>query len=150
MRYHPFAAAALALAAAPAAAQTGFPSEMDDDIARSLPHPYDIEDAGDTLGRAVGAVLNVPIGGVVQAVDPSARVHRDETIADVAGRDDPYFRDRVADSVGGLTIGMADMMRKVAVVAPALRRSLADLERSLGGALRDLPRDRDYDRGWDD
>jgi len=139
------AAIACALpAAASAQYSPSFPEEMDDDIARSLPHPYDVEEAGDRLGSAVGAILNVPIGGVVQAIDPAARARRNDTIADVAGRDDPYFEERIEDDVRGLTLKSADLMRQLSVVAPVLRRSLADLERNLEGAIRRGP-DRDYE-----
>jgi hypothetical protein len=112
-----------------------FPEEMDEDIARSLPHPYDVEEAGDRMGRAVGAILNVPIGDVVRSVDPTAPVRRDDTIADVAGHDDPYFEERIEDEVRGLTLNAADLVRQMAVAAPALRRSLADLERNLEDAI---------------
>jgi hypothetical protein len=147
MRKLILAATALAFAipaAASAQSSPSFPEEMDEDIARSLPHPYDVEEAGDRLGSAVGAILNVPIGGVVQAIDPSARARRNDTIADVAGRDDPYFEERIEDDVRGLTMKSADLMRHLSVVAPALRRSLAELERNLEGAIRQRP-DRDYD-----
>ncbi len=138
MRKYILAAAAIACAvpaAASAQSSPSFPREMDDDIAQSLPHPYDVEEAGDRLGRAVGAIANVPIGDVVRSVDPTARVRRDDTIADVAGDGDPYFEERLEDEVRGLTLNAADLVRQMAVVAPALRRSLADLERNLEGAL---------------
>ncbi|HEX8442301.1 MAG TPA: hypothetical protein VF631_01500 [Allosphingosinicella sp.] len=139
------AAIACALpAAASAQSSATFPEEMDEEIVRSLPHPYDVEEAGDRLGSAVGAILNVPIGGVIQAIDPAARAHRNDTVADVAGRDDPFFEERVEDDVRGLTLKTADLMRQLTVVAPVLRRSLADLERNLEGAIRQRP-DRDYD-----
>ncbi len=130
------AAIACALpAAASAQSSPNFPAEMDRDIVDSLPHPYEVEEQGDRLGRAVGAIVNVPIGDVVRAIDPTAPVGRDSTIADVAGRDDPYFQERLEDDVRGLTLGAADLVRQMGVVAPALRRSLADLERNLEGAL---------------
>jgi hypothetical protein len=122
-----------------------FPEEMDADIVESLPHPYDVEEAGDRLGQAVGAILDVPIGGVVQAIDPAARARRDDTLGDVAGRDDPDFEARIEDDVRGMTLKTADLMRQLSVVAPALRRSLADLERNLGTAIRRGERDYDGD-----
>jgi hypothetical protein len=134
------AAAAIAFAlpaAASAQSSPTFPEEMDEDIIASLPHPYEVEETGDQLGRAVGAIVNVPIGDVVRAIDPTAPVRRDSTIADMAGRGDPYFEERLEDEVRGLTIGAADLVRGMAVMAPALRRSLADLERNLGRAMRD-------------
>jgi hypothetical protein len=129
------AAAALAFAAPALAQPIPYSDPRDEEIARSLPHPYDVEEAGDKMGRAVGAILDVPIGGVVQAVDPTSRVRRNETIADVAGRDDPYFEERVQDKLHGLTLGAADLVRQMAVVAPALRRSLDDLRRNMDQAL---------------
>jgi hypothetical protein len=125
----------------PAEAPPAYPDPADDEFTRALPHPYDVEEAGDTLGRAVGAIMNVPVGGVVQAVDPTTRVRRDETLGDLARRDDPHAEERIQDEMQVLTMKMADMMRQVAVVAPVLRRSLADLERDLGRAI-------DPDRGY--
>ena len=121
-----------------------FPAEMDQDIVRSLPHPYDVEDAGEKLGDTLGAILDVPIGGVVQSIDPTARVRRDDTIADVAGRDDPEFEARLQDDVRGMSLKAADLVRQLTVAAPALRRSLAELERNLNSAVRRGGPDRDY------
>lgn len=141
-------AAAIGLAmpaVASAQSSSSFPEELDADITESLPHPYDVEEAGDRLGSAVGAILDVPIGGVVQAIDPTAPVRRDETLGDVAGRDDPDFEARIEDDVRGMTLKGADLMRQLAVAAPALRRSLAELERNLAGAIRRSERDGDKD-----
>ena len=151
MRKLILAAAVMAFAlpaAASAQSSSSFPEEMDEDIARSLPHPAEVEAMADVAGRAAEAVLDVPIGGVIQAIDPSRRVRRDDTIADVSR--DPYLRDRVRHSVDDVAIGMGDVMAQVAVVAPALRRSLADLERNLDRAIYDARRGRDRDRDYYD
>jgi hypothetical protein len=147
MRNLIIAASAIAFAASAAQAQSSptFPAEMDDDIVRSLPPPEVIEDMAHTVGRAAEAILDVPIGGVVRAIDPSQRVRRDETIGDLAQRDDPYARERIRDSVGGLAAGMGGMMASVAVLAPALRRSLADLEQNMERAMRESRNGRRYD-----
>ncbi len=157
MRLYIFAASALAFAA-PALAQSSpsFPQEMDREIVRSLPAPGEVEDMAGAAGRAAEAILDVPIGGVVRAIDPTRRVPRDATVAEMAGRDDPYLRERVRDSVDGLAIGLGDMVGQVAVIAPELRRSLAGLEHSLERAMRTARdrnhdrRDRDYDRDYED
>lgn len=109
-------------------------------IVDALPHPYDVEAAGDTLRDAVDAISGVRIGNVVRAIDPAARIPADATIADVAGRDDPAFRDRLQDEVAGLSGKAADMVRGLTAAVPALERSLAELERSLAGVLGNLPR----------
>jgi len=147
LRYFILAASMVALAAPAAQAQTSpsFPREMDRDIVRSLPAPDEVEDMAGVAGRAAEAILDVPIGGVVRAIDPTRRVPRDATVGEMAGRDDPYLRERVRDSVDGLAVGMGDMIAQVAVIAPELRRALAGVELSLERAIR-TGRDRDYDR----
>ncbi len=151
MRFLILAASTLALSATAAQAQSSpsFPEEMDEEIVRNVPPPEAMEDMADTVGRAAEAVLDVPIGGVVRAIDPSRRVHPRETVGDVAGRSDPYVRERIRDSVDDLAVGMGDVAARVAVVAPALRRSLADLERNLDRALGGGRHERDYDYDYD-
>jgi hypothetical protein len=144
------AASLIAFAAPAALAQSSptFPREMDEEIVRSLPHPAEVEDMADTAGAAAEAILDVPIGGVVRAIDPRRRVHRDDTVEDVVGEDDPYIRDRIRESTADLAVGMGDIVAQVAVVAPELRRALAGLEHSLDRSVRDI-RDRRYRRGYD-
>jgi len=151
LRHLIFAASMLAFTAPAAYSQSSptFPQEMDDRIVRSLPDPREVEDMAHGLGSAAEAILDVPVGNVVRAIDPTRRVPRDATLGEVAGGGDPYLRERVRDSVGGLTAGMGDMMAQIAVVAPALRSSLAHLERNLERAMRDSRRGRDYDRARD-
>lgn len=128
--------AVAAVFAVPAAAQV----PPGDDIVSALPHPYDVEAAGDRIGAAVGAIVNVPIGDVVRAIDPASRVRRDTTIADVAGRDDPDFQNRLQDEVSGLSGKAADAVRGIAAAAPGLQRSLGDALRNLEAALGGLDR----------
>ena len=162
MRRLILAASLLAFAAPAAYAQSSqsFPREMDEDIVRNLPHPGEVEDMADTAGRAAEAILDVPIGGVVRAIDPRQRVHRNDTVEDVVGRDDPYIRDRIRNSTADLAVGMGDLMSQVAVMAPEMRRALAGLEHSLERSIRDARErrrgrdygrdyDREYDRGYD-
>jgi hypothetical protein len=154
LRHFLLAASLLAFAAPAAYAQSSqsFPSEMDEDIVRSLPHPGEVEDVADTAGRAAEAILDVPVGGVVRAIDPSRRVRRDDTLEDVVGRRDPYLRQRIRNSTDEIAIGMGDIVAQMAVVAPELRRALAGVEQSLERSMRDVRerrRDRDYDRRYD-
>ena len=151
MRNFILATSMIALAAPAAQAQSSpsFPREMDREIVRSLPAPEEVEDMAGVAGRAAEAILDVPIGGVVRAIDPTRRVPRDATVGEMAGRDDPYLRERVRDSVDGLAVGMGDMIAQVAVIAPELRRALAGIEESLDRSLRNV-RDRAYDRRYED
>ena len=158
LRYFILAASMIALAAPAAQPQSSpsYPREMDRDIVRSLPAPDEVEDMAGVAGRAAEAILDVPIGGVVRAIDPTRRVPRDATVGEMAGRDDPYLRERVRDSVDGLAIGMGDMIAQVAVIAPELRRALTGVELSLERAIRTGRdrdgdrRDRDYHRDYED
>jgi hypothetical protein len=130
------AAAALAFAA-PAFAQPSYVDPRDQELIESLPHPYEVEEMGDRLGHAFGALADVPVGGVINAIDPTARAHPDTSIADVAGRDDPHFRERMQDEIAGMSLKMGDLARGMARAAPALRRSLEEVERSLSRAFDD-------------
>jgi hypothetical protein len=151
LRLFLLAASLLAFAAPAAYAQSSqtFPSEMDEDIVRSLPHPGEVEDMADTAGRAAEAILDVPVGGVVRAIDPTRRVRRDDTLEDVMGRRDPYLRERIRNSTDEIAVGMGDIVAQMAVVAPELRRALAGVEQSLERSMRDVRerrRVRDDDR----
>ena len=134
MRKLILAATTLAFAA-PAFAQPAYVDPRDQELIESLPHPYEVQEMGDRLGQAVGAIANVPVGGVINALDPYARAHPGATIGDMAGRDDPYFEERMQDQVAGLSLKMADLVRGMAIAAPALRRSLDEIERSLAHAF---------------
>ncbi len=150
MRRSILAASLLAIAAPAAYAQSSqtFPRDMDEDIVSSLPHPGEVEDVADSVGHAAEAILDVPVGGVVRAIDPTRRVHRDDTIEDVVGERDPYVRERIRDSARGLAVGMGDMVAQVAILAPEMRRALAGLEQSLERSMRDV-RARRYGRDYD-
>jgi hypothetical protein len=126
--------AALAFAA-PALAQPAYVDPRDRELVESLPHPYEVEEMGGRLGDALGAIAEVPVGGVINAIDPHARAHPDTSIADIASRDDPHFRERLQDDVAGISLKMADLTRGMAAAAPALRRSLEEMERSLARAF---------------
>jgi len=145
-------AASLLAFAAPAGvlAQSSatFPEEMDDEIVANMPAPEEVEEMADTAGAAAEALLDVPIGGVVRAIDPTRRVRRDDTVEDVMGRRDPYLRERIRRSTEDLAVGMGDMAAQVAVMAPELRRALASIEHSLERSARDF-RERRYRRGDD-
>ena len=148
MRKLIIAAALLGAAAAPAAAQS-YPDARydprDEEIVRALPHPGEVEEMGDTLGRVADAIMDVDVGPIRDAVDPEARRygrrHR-ETLGDIASRDDPYARERVRDQIGAATYGVNAAARELAVLTPVLRRSLEDATRRMEDAMRG----RGYDR----
>jgi hypothetical protein len=140
-------AASILACAAPALAQP-YPDRRDEDIVRALPHPGQIEDVADTVGRVAEAIMDVPVGPIADAVDPYRRGrHRDETLGDIASRDDPYARERMRDGIGAATVGLGAIVGELAVVTPVIRRSLEDAARRMDDAMRG--RGRDYDRDYD-
>jgi hypothetical protein len=140
-------------AAAPAFAQPHY-DPRDDDIVRRLPPPHEVERIGDSLGRATDALMDVDIGPVVDALDPYHRRYRrgPETLGDLAGRRDPYARERMRAEIGAVTAGLGAAVGQVAVMTPVLRRSLEDSIRRMQDAI-DHGRysyQRGYDRRYDD
>lgn len=128
--------AALALAG-PAGAQV-FTPDLDKDLVRAVPPAEEVEEVGRTVDSVAGAVLDVPIGPVVEAIeriDPYRRAGRhgprERTLGDLASRDDPYFEERLRDSIHRVTADMAVTMDAVALAAPEMRRALAEIERSV-------------------
>jgi hypothetical protein len=136
-------AAALAIAAPAMAQPAPYSDPRDEELARSLPTPAEAEAVGDALGRAAEAIMEVDVAPVVDAIDPtgrSARGGRDRTIGDMARRDDPHAEERIRHSVDAMSAGMGEMVAQMAVMAPVLRRSLEELERSMEHVTRDFER----------
>ncbi|MEA3017657.1 MAG: hypothetical protein QOI38_2379 [Sphingomonadales bacterium] len=130
--------AALAVAG-PAA---GHPKD-DAEIGRAIPHPAEVEAAGDAVDRVVGALLAVPVGPLVDAIDAAdpagaryRRPHRrDETLGDIAAQGDPYFEERLHDEIRGVTAGAGVMAERLAVAAPEMRRALERMEEDVARAV---------------
>lgn len=138
MRSIILAAPLLALAAPAQAAPV--PEYMDPDIARAIPNPDELADIGDLVGRVMGAMLDVQIGGVLDAIDPYGRDRRSgSTIRDLAGPDDPYLEERMRRSIDVAATHAGDVMTDIAILTPRLRRSFEDMSRDIEDATRDLP-----------
>jgi hypothetical protein len=142
-------------AASPAFAQPRH-DPRDENIVRRLPPPHEVERIGDSLGRATEALMDVDIGPVVDALDPYHRRYRrgPETLGDLAGRRDPYARERIRGQIGAVSVGLGAAVEQIAVMTPILRRSLEDATRRMEDAMARgryaRPYERDYryeDRG---
>jgi hypothetical protein len=145
------AASVAAAFSMPAAAQ---PRPADEDVVRRLPPPGEIEEIGDALGRVAEVMMDVDIGPLADAIDPARARYRGrhrETLGDLASHGDPYARERVRDSIAAATVGLEVAMRQLAVLGPALRRSIEDTQHRVDDAMGRRPRDRDrdYDRDYD-
>jgi hypothetical protein len=100
-------------------------------------HPGQIEAMGGAMDRLLGAVLDLPIGGIANAVDPynRGRIPPGATVGDMARRDDPYAEQRMRAGIRGATRGVGAMSQALARVMPELERSIAQVEREMEAAM---------------
>lgn len=151
MRKFLIAAAALAVAAPAAGQPAPYPDPRDEEMARAIPQPHELEAMGEVLDRTMDAVLAVPIGPIVEAANPGrpmSRREREETLGERASRDDPYYRERLRSQIGAATAGMGVLAEQMAVLTPVLRRTLEDVQRRMEDAARGVPA-RDYGRRYE-
>lgn len=141
-------AAASFVLAAPALAQPyPYPDAPGEEVARELPSTHEIDAMGDVMERMVGAVMDMPVGGIVEAMEPGramTEAERNRTVRDMATRDDPYAEERMRGSIDAITGSMGLMTEQLAVLIPVLSRSMIDLERRMEEAMRP------YDYVWDE
>lgn len=132
-----YAALGALLIAAPAVAappERGAP----DRLAKNLPSPDQVDAAGTILIRVLDALADVKVGSVVASVDPDAATdprRRDETLGDIASRDDPDYREKMHRSVGKLGKSVNAIAARLVILAPALERSLDEMRDSFENAL---------------
>ena len=155
MRKLLFLIGAAALAAPVAAQAPVFDDSLDDDIVAAIPPAEEVEAMAPAMDAMAGALLNVDVGPLLDAADPTRRRYDHgmpgRTLGRIAGRDDPYFEERMRSSIYGVTSDMGRMMEALAVAAPAMRRSLREFERGIAGALDDYERRRPQPRrGWEE
>jgi hypothetical protein len=100
-------------------------------------HPGQIEAMGGVMDRLLGAVMNLPIGGIAAAVDPynRGRIHPNATVRDMASRDDPYAEQRLRSGIRGATRGVGAMSQALARMVPVLERSIEQVEREMEAAI---------------
>jgi len=130
--------------ASPLAAQPVSVEPVDEEIVRALPSQAELDALGTVFGRIMGAMMDVEIGGVIDAIDPEGgdawkREERSRTIGSLAGQDDPYAKERMQRTVEVATSNMGDVMRDIAILTPRLRRTFEDVARDVEDATRDLP-----------
>lgn len=139
-------AAAAAAFAAPAIAQpTPAPKDpIEDEIVRALPDPGEVEAMAPALDRLLGAFLAVDVGPIIDAADPNRRRpdygRPGRTLGALGSRDDPHFEDRLRSDIQGATEDMSRMVGAFAAAAPALARSLREMETALGAVMDDYHR----------
>lgn len=117
---------------APALAQDG-----DDELirtAKQLQDPRAQDTLAAVLSAMVGAMLDAPIGGIVNAVakaDPTGstrEVDPDMSVADMASRDDPDFAENLDADIRGGTRMAGAMAGAMADLLPQLTMLARDIE----------------------
>lgn len=157
MRKSLMIAAGFAALAAPAAGQPypDVPAPMDprdEEIVRNLPSQPEIEAMGEVLDRTMDAVLQVPIGPIVEAANPGrpmSRREREETLGERASRDDPSFRERMREQIDVAGIALGALAEQMAVMTPVLRRTLEDTQRRIDAAVRGAPPPPEYEARYE-
>lgn len=106
-------------------------------MAPPVVHPGQVEAMGGAMDRLLGAVLNLPIGGIAAAVDPYGRsnVPPGATVRDMATRDDPYAEQKLRAGIRGATRGVGAMSQALARVMPELERTIEQVEREVEAAV---------------
>jgi len=118
------AAAGAALLAGPASAQ----SRHTENAQRV------IDEAAPAVDRTTQALLNLDIGPILDAADPT-RPHHNRTLRDMARRDDPDFERHLRASIYGNAASLHRMTAAVAAAEPALRQALSQFEASIAAAM---------------
>jgi len=102
-----------------------------------LPHPGEVREIAGAMDRLVGAVMDLPIGGIARAVDPygANSVPPGATVRDMATRDDPYAEARIRAGIHGATRGVGAMSEALARAMPVLQRSIEQVSRDMEAAI---------------
>lgn len=143
--------AALALST-PALATDRERDERAREIQRELSNPAVVGGLSAVMAAMVDAIMDVRIGKLAAVLDGDTRPSRaesDRTVADVAGKDDPYFRERTREKVAAASAGMGGVARAMAAAIPDLLRATDTIEEEVERVARTLPggvaRGRDLD-----
>ena len=133
-------AASIAALAAPAVAAEPVDPRAEE-LVRALPAPEEMEAMGAVLGSAMEALMDVPVGPLLDAVDPErGRDFRgNETLGALAVEDDPYFRERMQDEIAAVGFGLGAMTERFAALAPVLVETMDDVQARMEEALDGLP-----------
>jgi hypothetical protein len=105
-------------------------------------NPGQVQVMGGAIDRLLGAVMDLPIGGIAAALDPYGRSRHDPrtTVRDMATRDDPYAEARIRAGVRGAARGVGAMSQALARVMPELERSIDEVGREIEAAMDEADR----------
>jgi hypothetical protein len=117
--------------------EEGYGGYEQDEVGPPVLHPGQVEAMGGAMDRLLGAIMNLPIGGIAEAIDPynRGRIPPGATVRDMASRDDPYAEQRLRAGIRGATRGVGAMSQALARVMPELERSIEQVEREMEAAI---------------
>lgn len=98
-----------------------------------LNDPVQQDRMADTVAAMVRALMQLNVGPLAEAVaraDPesgAAAIPRDATLGEIAGKDDPYYAERVGDDVRAGTRMAGQAASTLASYAPVLKDMARDL-----------------------
>ena len=81
--------------------------------------------------------LERPLREAIEPGRPMSRREREETLGDLASRDDPYARERLHDDIRRTSAGLAVATRRIAILMPQLRRTLEQATRQIEDAMEE-------------
>ena len=135
------------IAVAPVAAQPpAYDEGWDEPEVAVTVDPADIGHMAQAMDRLLGAVMDLPIGGIAAALDPLGRggVYPGDTVRDLATRDDPAAEARIRAGIRGAARGVGAMSEAFARMLPMLQRSFEEMSVSLREAIEEVEDGDDY------
>ena len=127
------------------------PDDYDDgmaDMAGKISDPAVQDGVAMAVERVTGAMMNMPIGPLAQAIERarpgtvSRRIRGDATVADIAGRDARYLPEELGTRSREAMGMMSGFARAMAVMMPEFERMGREMEDSFRAAKAEARRNR--------
>ncbi|MFN3620877.1 hypothetical protein [Sphingorhabdus sp.] len=118
-------------------------------MAGRLSDPVVQDSVGIMVERMAGAVLNMPIDGITEAIETARpgtvkrQLRRGATVADVAGRDARYLPEELGDQSRAAVGMMGGVARAMANMMPAIENLGRDMQNQIDAAKYEARRARD-------
>jgi hypothetical protein len=137
-----FAFTALALVAAPAAAEPA--SDNDFEIPAELTDPAMAETLGKMLGALTKVMMDMPVGEMQAAVEGREPTAADKarTVRDIAGRDPDFERkmqQQIATAMPRMQATMKVMAKSLPVMAKRMEKVVEQMEGTLDRTTANIP-----------
>lgn len=125
--------------------------DRDDDIADfadRVDDPMVQDGVSDSIERMAGAMMNVRVGPLAEAIERARpgtvdrRIRRDSTVGDLAGRDADYLPERLGDQSREMLGMMGGFARAMATMMPEFELMSREMEESFRTAKAETRRNR--------